>query len=226
MSRTSIISIAMMLVATLLRAQTPLERMNSIKQSGDYYWEEYVDADVSTANNGAIDRLKTLIFMEHSESMSTADTVNLNRISPYVQTINMTRSTRQRIFAYVKKTDVESLLGGTAPVQRESQPPSLPGELRQGILSKADIRKVINYLEESKAAGRIESYGSLKDDAQDAWLVIFNKESLKPLCILSPLDTDGKRVNLQTGASEALRSYRDRNCLAVWFKPGRLQIAD
>ena len=103
MSRFPFILLFSLLGIMVLNAQTPLERMNSIKMSNEYVWDEYTHASADTAAAGAIQRLLLYIDVPDGRTLTTDD------IQPSVKLIKMKRSNLTRVFAYLKKEEAQTI---------------------------------------------------------------------------------------------------------------------
>ena len=87
-----------------LYAQTPLEKMNEIKMSSDYIWDEFTHPEPDSAYTGALKRL--IIYMDSPQNRE----ITIEDIKPCVKHIKMKRSTLTRIFAYIKKDEVNDII--------------------------------------------------------------------------------------------------------------------
>ena len=209
----------------MLYAQTPLERMNSIKMSDEYIWDEYTHPSADTATVGAIQRL--LLYIEVPEGRTLTE----DDIRSQVKFIKIKRSNLTRMFAYIKKEDVKNILG--VDVKQKSRVEEIPTEvdsvmsdpifeptpIAEEVMRQSDFYAVYKYIENQKLDGKISSYGALKDtqDIGTLNLVIFDKQTQRAVCVLSPVTTGESRINLVSGNTDALVNYEDGNHIAIWF---------
>ena len=210
-----------------LHAQTPVERMNEIKLSSDYIWDEYTHPSVDTATVGATRRLLLYVDIPEDKVVTESD------ISPFVKYIRMKRTTLNRVFAYIKKTDMDAVLKGTKTknpqpnrsIQQKQEAKQVqevkfePSPLAQQLMSKTDFYAVYSYLEKCKSEGTIDKFGPLKDvkDLHAQHLAIFNQQTTDIVCVLSPIQKDEKRTNLITGKTDSLDNYQKGGYIAIWF---------
>lgn len=205
-----------------LSAQGPIQKINSIKMSDDYIYEQAAlgNADsalVRAAGNLAID-------VRHMENES----VTGEELLPHLKHILQKGKTKVRAFVYIKKADVKGAVaailkkrgqGAEAPVEAsEAQAPAFTADpFAQSIMEHKDIYAVRDYFESCMKSGDIARYGSPKNagNMDDKHLVLFNGEGLEPICVLSPVREGGERQNLIDGSSDSLGNHH--GCYAIWF---------
>ena len=231
MSRFPFILLLSLLGIMVLNAQTPLEKMNSIKMSNEYVWDEYTHASADTAVAGAMQRLLLYIDVPDGRTLTTDD------IQPSVKLIKMKRSNLTRVFAYLKKEEAQAIARfgraegndttqqPTFNVQRSTfnvqvpEPAHTPMPFAMELMQQGDFYVVYKYLQEQKDSGRVIAYGPLKDaeNINNSYLVIFDKQTQHAVCILSPVITDDNRTDMVKGHTDSLANYEDGNHIAIWF---------
>lgn len=234
MRRSAVILILLLLGVTMLCAQTPLEKMNSIKMSQEYIWDEYTHISPDTATMGAVSRL--LLYIDVPEGKS----LTVDNIMGSVKFIKMKRSTLTRVFAYMSKNTAQALANGeqkvdtvdvadavvsetvsdaVSDVVADSVAPFHPMPVAQELMSQPDFYSAYKHIQQLQEQGIITAYGSLKNsnDIDNQYLVIFQKQTNRPLCVLSPVQAGENRTNLVDGNTESLVKYEDGNHIAVWF---------
>jgi len=94
-----------------------------------------------------------------------------------------------------------------------------PLPLAQELMSKTDFFAAYEHIQQLKARGVITDYGPLKDseNIDNRYLAIFQKNTRRPVCVLSPVSTGENRTNLVAGNTDSLANYEDGNHIAIWF---------
>ena len=211
MRRSAVILILLLLGVIMLCAQTPLEKMNSIKMSQEYIWDEYTHISPDTATMGAVSRL--LLYIDVPEGK----TLTVDNIMGSVKFIKMKRSTLTRVFAYMSKNTAQALANGEQKV--DTVAPFHPMPVAQELMSQPDFYSAFKHIQQLQEQGIITAYGSLKNsnNIDNQYLVIFQKQTNRPLCVLSPVQAGEDRTNMVDGNTESLVNYEDGNHIAVWF---------
>ena len=182
MRRSADILILLLLGVIMLCAQTPLEKMNSIKMSQEYIWDEYTHISPDTATMGAVSRL--LLYIDVPEG---------------------------------KTLTVDNMANGEQKV--DTVAPFHPMPVAQELMSQPDFYSAFKHIQQLQEQGIITAYGSLKNsnNIDNQYLVIFQKQTNRPLCVLSPVQAGEDRTNMVDGNTESLVNYEDGNHIAVWF---------
>ena len=208
----------------ILQAQTPLERMNSIKMSDEYIWDEYTHPSADTATIGAIQRL--MLYIEVPEGRVLTE----DEIKPWVKFIKIKRSYLTRMFAYIKKEDVKRILGlDTTLKEREEEVPAEvdsvmsapifePLPIAEELMGRSYFHAAYKYIEDLRKKGEVTGFGAMKDaqDIDRRYLMIFDKQTQRSVCVLSPITTGETRTNLVSGDADSLENYEDGNYIAIW----------
>lgn len=118
------ICIVWMLLTELsgLYAQTPVERMNKIKLSNEYIWNEYTHQSADSATAGALEGLLFYIDAPRGRKMTTDD------IREFVEYVNIQRSKLTRVFAYMHNEDVNYVLGKGPKRVKRPEPVEVPAD--------------------------------------------------------------------------------------------------
>ena len=238
MRRSTVIWLLMLFGTFMLCAQTPLEKMNSIKMSNEYIWDEYTHISPDTATIGAVRRL--LLYIDVPEDRILAE----DDIMGSVKFIKMKRSTLTRVFAYISKKNAQALVNGeltiatSEPVAEivtagedsiavisidsviaDPLPAFQPLPLAQELMAKSDFYAGFKYIQQLRDDGFVTGYGSLKDsdDIDNRYLAIYQKQTNRPVCVLSPVYSGDSRTNLVDGSADSLANYEDGNHIAIWF---------
>ena len=247
MRRSAVIFILSLLGTVMLCAQTPLEKMNSIKMSDQYFWDEYTHLSPDTATIGAVRRL--LLYIDVPEDKTLTE----NDLMGSVKFIKMKRSALTRVFAYISKANAQALVNGQRPVTVEPEPVVVtepdavdsvavvdiapveevvvdtvkadpvtlfrPLPLAQELMSKTDFFAAYEHIQQLKARGVITDFGPLKDsdNLDNKYLAIFQKNTRRPVCVLSPVSTGENRTNLVAGNTDSMTNYEDGKHIAIWF---------
>ena len=224
MIRSVVILILTLGSAMMLYAQTPLERMNSIKASDEYYWDEYTHPSADTATVGAVQRL--LLYVDVPEGKTLTE----NDILPSVKFIKMRRTKLTRVFAYVKKKDIGSIINASKTESKEDENSMEANDknvkhefallpIAKELMEKSDFYAAYKYLESQCENENILGYGPMKDavDIEKLYLAIFDKHTQHIVCVLSPVLIGENRTNLVSGANDTLSRYEDGKHIAIWF---------
>ena len=239
MRRSAVIFILSLLGTVMLCAQTPLEKMNSIKMSDQYFWDEYTHISPDTATIGAVRRLLLYIDVPEGKTLTEEDLMGS------VKFIKMKRSALTRVFAYISKANAQAIVNGQRPATSEPEPAVViatddtdsvavvvndhavmdsvasfhPLPLAQELMSKSDFFAAYEHIQQLKGRGVVTDYGPLKDseNIDNRYLAIFQKNTRRPVCVLSPVSAGDSRTNLVDGNTDSLANYEDGNHIAVWF---------
>ena len=235
MRRSTVIFILSLLGTVMLCAQTPLEKMNSIKMSDQYIWDEYTHLSPDTATIGAVRRLLLYIDVPEDKTLTEDD------IMGSVKFIKMKRSALTRVFAYMSKANAQALVNGQRPVTVEPEPVVVtepeavdsvavvdvasveevvvdtvmadpialfqPLPLAQELMSKTDFFAAYEHIQQLKDS----------DNLDNKYLAIFQKNTRRPVCVLSPVSVGENRTNLVAGNTDSLANYEDGKHIAIWF---------
>lgn len=196
-------------------AQSIIQKVNDIKKMSDeYIYSQYAHLSPDTALVNAAEWLSYRV-----ESISGQE-VNGKDIMPYIKHIFLKGKSITRAFVYMKISDVQSAVDEIiAKRKREASESFVPDSLALSIIGKKDLYAVYSYLEHCVHTGAVIQYGSPKDvdDIDSKYIVLFKKENLVPVFVLSHVLDDDLRINLINGEQDSLDNYH--GYYAIWYIP-------
>lgn len=198
-----------LLYLTLANAQGLIQKVNAIKESDDYIWEQYAHTSEDTALVKAIEWLTIDVDkLEHIK-------VTAEELKPYVKHILLKGKAKVRAFVYMKKSDASAAIKAIKGQKAKST--YKPDSLTLELLALKDIYAAHLYFEKGLKSGSIGQYGSPKntDNIDDKHLILFNQDNLAPILVLSPVTEGERRINLLTGQDDSFN--RHHGCYAIWF---------
>jgi outer membrane biosynthesis protein TonB len=145
-------------------AQTPLEKMNEIKMSADYIWDEFTHPDPDSASVGAMKRL--VLYMDSPQNRE----ITIEDIKPNVKFIKMKRSVLTRVFAYIKKEEANAIIKKIAeekPAQNQGEDVSKAEEPVNENMMADNKRKEEKAERKEKREERKEKKKKDKQDKAD-----------------------------------------------------------
>ncbi len=214
--------IVFLMLAMHMSAQGPIQKINSIKMSDEYIYEQAALGNADSAL--ALAARNLTIDVRHLENVS----VTGEELLPHLKSILQKGVSKVRAFVYIKKADVKGAVAAilkkreqasadSVAVSDADEPAFTPSPLAQAIMGMDDIYAVRDFFESARKNGDIARYGSPKNAGgmDDKHLVVFSGEGMQPICVLSPVDDDGRRQNLTDGTSDSLGNHH--GCYAIWF---------
>ena len=214
MMRKLVLLLCLFLLRMTASAQSIIQKVNDIKLSDEYIWEQYASPSADTALVKAAEWLLANVSAEMVHDISGQDML------PYTKHIFLKGEKVTRAFVYMKKSDVKAAIEGIRAVRGKKAGEATPvDELASELMALKDLYAVSAYMEQGKSSGGILHYGSPKqtDTMDDKHLVLFAKDNLKPICVLSPVSDGGRRTNLTSGAADSLDNHH--GCYAIWYIP-------
>ena len=203
----SVVIFSFLSCAVFLNAQSIIQKVNDIKLSEDYIWAQYAHPSPDTALVKAIEWLT--LDIENIYGLR-----NDALLVPLIKHINLKGNEITRAFVYIKKTDIR--LTNTAVDKKEvAKPIFVPDALTTELMTLKDIYAALKCLENGISKGTVIRYGSPKDvdSTDDKHLVLFSKDDLAPICVLSPVTTGSQRRNLTNGETDSLDNHH--GCYAI-----------
>lgn len=226
MKKITIIMFLLAIVISLASAQSKvsvLQRVNEIKSSSDYLWDQYTHTDIDTSRVGAANRLVLHIetFLE-KEGEVTIDNILQN-----AEFVNINRGNLKQCFAYIKKTDVLKMTNASPVVEEKVEPEPIrernmgfvPDAFTMRIKETNDFMTVYKLLKSLQAQGEILQFGKLKDvdDYSSFDLILFNMSSQEVITLLSHETSPGVRKNMITGLDDSLKNYDTGTTAVIWY---------
>lgn len=226
MKKIIIIMFLLAIVISLASAQSKvsvLQRVNEIKSSSDYLWDQYTHTDIDTSRVGAANRLVLHIetFLE-KEGEVTIDNILQN-----AEFVNINRGNLKQCFAYIKKTDVLKMTTESTVVEEKVEPEPIkekymgfvPDAFTLRIKETNDFMTVYKLLKSLQAQGEILQFGKLKDvdDYSSFDLILFNMSSQEVITLLSQETSPGIRKNMITGMDDSLKNYDTGTTAVIWY---------
>ncbi|MBP5770621.1 MAG: hypothetical protein J6W75_04590 [Bacteroidaceae bacterium] len=201
MIRKLIIAICL-LTAMPLVAQDEMQKINEIKKSQNYLWEQFSDESADTAITKASEILL-------KQLQATDPELTLDDLKAILKKIVIKRETITRTFVYLN------------PAELKQAKDILPQHnFAAEIIKCKDFKQVFaELMPAAKKDGRILDFGPMKgaDEIGKRYLVIFDKtDQHLPIAVLSPeRDNEGLRGNLVSHAEARLSDYKGHP--AIWF---------
>ena len=194
----------LLLCAMSVCAQEEFKKINEIKKSEEYMWEQYSSEE---SPDTAINKAYGILL---KQLQATDPNLTMDDIRPFVRNIVVKRETITRTFVYINPADL-TRSKDIVPQQ----------ELAADIMKCKDFAEVYYQLmPKAQEEGRIQDFGSMKgiDDIGVRYIIIFEKDnSHVPLAVLSPeRNEQGMRGNLVSHAEQNLSDYRGYP--ALWFR--------
>lgn len=243
MNRIIICGVCILLGISSARSQTLLEKINSIKQSDLYLWDEYTHpvADSAIAKGSS--------WLLNQVNDGQKGPMTLSDIGPYIKSIKMNRGSLTRAFVYIKKSDVPVLYGNVHQqisqddfsdainaevsttsgaqdvfelndkVDFKEEKQFVPDIFVQRVLQQKNFTNVYKFLAEEKKQGQILQFGALKevDDYSSLDLILFDLNSHEVITLLSPVTQQNKRVNQVSGMTDSLDNYPEEMVAVIWY---------
>ncbi len=186
-----------------LSAQDDFKKINEIKRSEEYLWEQFSDESAETA----IEKASEILL---KQLQATDPNLKMEDIRPFVHHIIIKRETITRTFVYINPAD---LTKPSAIVNKQN--------LASDIVKCKDFSQVYyELMPKAQEEGRIIDFGGMKgvDSIETRYIIIFDKlDAHAPLAVLSPTrNAQGARGNLVSHAEENLSDYRGYP--ALWFR--------
>ena len=226
MKKIIIIMFLLAIVISLASAQSKvsvLQRVNEIKSSSDYLWDQYTHTDIDTARLGVANRL-----ILHVESfLKKEGEVTVEDILQNAEFVNINRGNLKQCFAYIKKTDVLKMTNASPVVEERVEPEPIqerhmgfvPDAFTMRIKETNDFMTVYKLLKSLQAQGEILQFGKLKDvdDYSSFDLILFNMSSQEVITLLSQETSPGIRKNMITGMDDSLKNYDTGTTAVIWY---------
>lgn len=201
----------------LMNAQGIIKKVNDIKMSDDYMWEQYAHPDADSALVKAIEWFTKDVNCSEGVELSSKD------ISPHIKHIFLRGSELIRAFVYMKKADIKNIVNGLLSVRNPNMAGNEtnvwhPDSLTLSLMAQKDIYAVRDYFENAILQGDIVRYGSPKatGSMNNLHLILFSHDNLAPNCVLSPVIEGMQRRNLLNGQKDSLDNYH--RCYAIWYE--------
>lgn len=204
--------LSLQICVMIVNAQSIIKKVNDIKMSEDYIWAQYANPSPDSALVKAKEWLGILI----SEAENSP--VSILELAPHIRHIYLKGETVTRAFVYIKKSDIHHKADTVkSPVPHKEDVYS-PDSLTLVLLALKDIYAVRDYFENAVSQGSIVQYGSPKDvvSMDDKYLILFKKDGLVPICVLSPKSEATVRTNLLNGLKDSLENYH--GYYAIWYE--------
>lgn len=226
MKKITIIMFFLAAIIPLVSAQpkvSVLQRVNEIKSSSDYLWDQYTHTDIDTSRVGAANRL-----ILHIESfLEKEGEVTVDNILQNAEFVNINRGNLKQCFAYIKKTDVLKMTNASPVVEEKVEPEPIrernmgfvPDAFTMRIKETNDFMTVYKLLKSLQAQGEILQFGKLKDvdDYSSFDLILFNMSSQEVITLLSQETSPGVRKNMITGLDDSLKNYDTGTTAVIWY---------
>lgn len=211
------------------KAQSLVKKINDIKLEEEvYYWDEYTHPSADTAYVKACEWLVNQVDTFPEKKFQVAD------FKPYIKDIKVLRGQLTLAFVYLKKSDAQAVIEGKPaveePVRREEVPaidtPVPPRErptlhpVVKSVMSMKEAKDVFTLLQEQMKSGQVGWVGSTSksEKLDDCHIVIFDGNTIAPLCVLSPVIDGDQRTNLTTGQPDDMDNYHGYYAIAFTLK--------
>lgn len=184
-------------------AQDEFKKINEIKLSEQYMWEQFSHESADTAFTMACETLL-------KQLQATDPNLTMEDMKPFVHQIVVKRETIIRTFVYINPAD---LTKPSAIVPQQN--------LAADIMKCKDFTQVYyELMPKAQQEGQVQDFGSMRgiDDIATRYIIIFDKnDAHAPVAVLSPeRNAQGTRGNLVSHAEENLGDYRGYP--ALWFR--------
>ena len=218
--------VAISLPAIAQSRTSVIQRVNEIKSNNEIYlWDQFTHTDVDTAKVGAAKRLILHIesFLEGQDDVQVTVEQVLGKAGFY----NIDRGNLKQCLAYIKKSDVATLVGKQSYVSvtetesgnREIEQAFVPDAFTMRIKETNDFMSVYKLLKSFQAQGEILQFGKLKDveDYSSFDLILFNMVTQEVITLLSQEVSPGIRKNMLNGKDDSLRNYAKATTAVIWY---------
>lgn len=214
--------------ASFSSAQTSTEEqkkeINKIKKSSSYIYAEATLPDQQAAIDLAKDMLNQNIneWVAKQKKFAGSNKVVTANTNYTVDNMTLPRGNMFRAFMYVKKSDIIPVtnvnITDTPEMQvgnnKAGKSTVVPiDEITSQLLGTGNTGQLGTLLKQLKQEGKISDYNKLSalQNPDEYMMVIFNREGN----IEAVLSAGASRVNMKTGAEDAIGNYKGRGAIGV-----------